>query len=311
MLDATYFPINNFTAIGTNQFAITDIVPQYDRQIIFKQDRTHYSYALLSGTTYEYPVFDLNEAVGNVAFNAVRLVENFPVSFKNHTWWRWSNTQVEDERNANIISDRISDSLDAVELSQAVTFDYQKRKELWVNIDSTVYIWNYEVDAFYMFNNIKAVNYDLLDGAVAYGGYGTYEVFSVDKLNDNGVAIESELELAFNDFGRNELQKNSRKIWTKIQPETRTGVNITWETDVDALEDADAITEVRYDLIDFNDIDFNNFSFLTNRSPQTFRSKIQAKKYSVIKFIFKNSATDERLTIVSLKVEAQTTGEVR
>lgn len=310
-LDASYWPEFNFTLIGSDEFPITDIAIQYDRQIIFKTNRTYYSYAeyVSALEKYEYPVFDLNEAVGNVAFHAVQIVENNPVSLHKQSWWEWSNTQVEDERNAKNISERIRKSLEDLDLSTAITFDNQKQKELFVNVGSKVYIWNYGIDAFYIFDNIEANWFLDIEGVIYYGANGTVE--RREGLNDNGVAISANLELGFTDFGVNELVKNSRKLWITIQPYSRTSVDISYATDKTPESAAKTIKTAGFVLFDFTLIDFADFSFESNRNPQPFRRKVRAKKYAYIKFIFNNEEPDEELTILSLKIIAETAGEVK
>ena len=310
-LDASYFPEFSFTLIGSDEFPITSIVAQYNRQIIYKTNRTHYSYSefvtLLD--KYDYPVFDLNEAVGNIAFNAVQVVENNPVSLHKHSLWLWSNTQVEDERNAKNISERIRESLESLDLSQAITFDNQRQKELFINIYDNIYIWNYGNDTFYIFDNITAKWFLEIDSVIYYGAEGTIEKRS--GLNDNGTAINANLELGFTDFGVNELVKNTRKLWITIQPYSRTSVDISYSTDKIPKSEAKTVKTAGFILFDFDAIDFDEFSFETNRNPQPFRRKVRAKKYAYIKFIFDNNEVDEELVILSLKIIAETAGEVK
>lgn len=320
-LNAAYWPVDCFTYIGTNEYPITDIKAVYDRQIIFKGDRTHYSepqqITLSNGKTkYDYPVYDLNEKVGNVAFNQVQIVKNLPLSLQSHSFWYWNNTSVEDERNADIISQRIRESLANVDLSKAVTFDYQKESEYWCNVGNMVYIWNYGNNTYYVYDNISATCFLEIDGNIYFGTLGTIERFGVPLdngnpvLSDNGTAIKAVLELGFNDFEASQLRKNSRKIWVVVQPYSNTSVKVTWQTDKKAITDEKAI-EIDFRLMDYSDINYAEWSYVTNRNPQPFRKKIRAKKYSYIKFIFKNEELDERLVIISLKVEAETTSEVK
>lgn len=307
-LDATYWPEFSFTLIGTNQFPITDIVAQYDRQIIFKTNRTFYSYAeYISVTdTYEYPVFDLNERVGNVSNDGVRLVDNTPVALYGQSMWRWTNTQIEDERNANVISERIRYSIEDLDLSTAVTFDYQKEKEYWMNVGTDVYIWNYGNDTFYKYDNVEATEFCDVNNVVYYGSVGTVEKFG--GFTDNGTAVHAIMELGFTDFGVNELSKTTRYIWASIQPYSRTSVDISYATNRFNTGETKAIKPVSFALLDFGNIDFSQFTFLTNRNPQIFRRKIRAKKYAYIKFIFENEELDEYLVILSLKIIAETQG---
>jgi hypothetical protein len=320
-LNAAYWPVDYFTYIGTDEYPITDIKAVYDRQIIFKEDRTHYSIAeqitLTDGSTrYDYPVYDLNEKVGHVAPNQVQIVKNLPLSLKDHSFWYWINTSVEDERNAEVVSERIRESLANADLSAAITFDYQKEKEYWCNVGDMVYIWNYGNDTYYMYDNISATCFIDVDGGVYFGTNGSVERYGVLEdngnpvLSDNGTAIESVMELGFSDFDTSQLRKNSRKMWIVIQPFSNTSAKVTWQTDRKALTEEKAIT-IDFRLLDYSDIDYADWSYETNRNPQPYRKKIRAKKYAYIKFIFKNNQADEELVILSLKVEAETTSEVK
>ena len=308
ILDATYYPEFSFTLIGSDEFAITDIAVQYDRQIVFKETRTFYSYSeyITSTEVYEYPVFELNQAVGNKAYNSVQLIDNSPVSLHGQSIWKWTNTQVEDERNSAVISERIRESLNDLDLSLAITFDYQKKKELWVNIGSNVYIYNYENDTFYIYDNIEGTVFLDIDGVVYYGANGTLEKFS--GLNDNGVAITARLELGFTDFGVNELSKNTRAIWISIRPYTRTSVVPSYATNRFNTGETKTIKQIKLVLFDFASFDFADFSFWTNSNPQVTQRRIRARKYSYIKFIFENAEIDEQLVIISLKAICETQG---
>lgn len=308
-LKANYFPVFNFTLIGSNEFAITDIVQQYDRQIIFKEDRTHYSYAdVTSLGTYDYPVFDLNEQVGNVTYDGVQIIENNPVSIKGQSWWLWSATQVKDERNAQVISERIRKSLQSLDLTTAVTFDNQKEKEYWCNVGSMVYIWNYQNNTMYFYNNIQSTKFIDINGQVYYGSQGKIERF--EGVNDNNVAVEAELILGFNDWGSFELRKNTREIYVSLLPASQTSITVAYRTN--RLNEFKEVSKViEYRLLDFNNIDFNNFSFLTNRNPQTFRRKVRAKKYTYIQFKFENKALNETCVLLAVKIQAEGQGVER
>lgn len=307
-LQAGYFPVNNYINIGTDDTAITDVVTQYSRQIIFKEDRTYYSTSEYSDVLddYVFTIRDLNEAVGNVGFNTVQVIDNSPVSLKSHSVWKWVGTSVEDERNAKVISDRVNKSLADLDLSTAVTFDNQSEKELWINIGSTVYIYNYGNDTWYVYDNISAKCFLDIDGTVYFGdGHGNIERF-VGALNDNGVAIASEWDSGFIDFGAYEYKKNSRDMWLAIEPATRTSVTVKCPTNRINKEEPTLKTfTVGYTLFDFGDIDFGDWSFETNRNPQTRHIKIRSKKYTSIQFIFTNAEVDESLILLSFKVNVE------
>lgn len=309
-LKANYFPVINFTLVGSNEFAITDIVPQYSRQIIFKEDRTHYSYAEWNTTAqaWDYPVHDLSEKVGNIAYGSVQIVKNFPLCIHQQSLWLWSSTNTEDERNTDPISDRLRESLSELNLSTAITFDNQREKEYWLNIGTNVYIWNYGNDTMYKYDNVSGTCFLDVDGSIYYGSQGTVERF--EGLDDNGVSITSQLILGFKDWGSMELRKNSREIFVSIIPYSQTSLNVLYKTN--RINEFKAISKiVEYRLLDFNNIDFNHYTFSTNRNPQTFRRKVRAKKYTYIQFMLENKELNESCVINSLKIQAETQGVER
>lgn len=325
-LKADYFPALSFYEVSDDEYAITSLSAQYNRLLVFKENRTHYSYAeenpLYASNTglnkYIYPSFDLNETVGNVTFGGTQLIENNPVSFKSNSVWLWSNTSVEDERNATIVSDRVKELLLEEELENAITYDYQKQKELWINIGELVYIYNYGNDTWYVYDNIKAYNFIEIDGKLYYNSDGTVEVFGRYELggvtyqgrDDNGTPVYAKMELGFTDFGINNLTKNTRKVWVTINPENRTSLVFNFETDEDFL-DVTNEQEIIYAFLDWNDVDFNFFPFTANPNPQGERLKIRAKKYQYIKFIFENNRIGQGLTIINFEVQADVSGEVK
>jgi hypothetical protein len=251
-------------------------------------------------------VYPLNYAIGNVCFDGVQVVRNNPVSLYGNTFWEWVSTQVKDERNATDRGERLSESLPDVDLSAAVTFDNQKDQELWINVGSIVYVWNYGNNTVYMYDNIQANCYNEIGGVIYYGTTdGKIERFD-GALNDNGTAINAVWKSGFNDFGAYEYIKTSRGMWFTIQPATRTSISIKTPTNRKNEEDPSIKTFTEgYVLFDFANIDFSDFTFKTNRNPQTFRIKIKAKKYTTIQFIFSNSELDETLVVLSFKVACE------
>lgn len=316
--DAGYFPANSFVAVGSTQFAITDLKPQYQSLLVFKEFSTkivkpeyNTEFSTNQGLNpYNFPYFDLNEAVGNLAPKMVQLIESNPISLDGYSMWLWqSATGVEDERNAKIISDRLKLSLQGLDLTSAVTFDYQNQKEYWVNVGNVVYIWNYGNDTMYTYTNVQATQFIDVNEDIFYASDGTIERFNEFYESDgqaNGTSIPCRAELGFNDFGALNLEKNMRNQWIAIEPATRTSLNIKFVTDKknEASPNFKSFS-VSYVLIDFNDIDFNEFSFLTNRNPQPKRLRAKVKKFTYLKTIFENDTNDETLTIIKILLEAQ------
>jgi hypothetical protein len=309
-LNAGYWPVTNFTLIGTNEFAITDIKTQNaNYQMVFKEDRTYYSYSeYISATdTYDYPVKDLNERVGNIAYNAVQIIKDNAVSMKGASWWIWNTSIVESQRSADIISERLRVSLSAIDLTTAITFDYQSEKEYWCNVGSIVYIWNYGNNTMYTFDNISGTCFLDADGVVYYGSQGTIE--RIEGTDDNGAAITAQIDTGFNAFGSISFLKSSDYAYVGLLPASQTSITIYYKTN--KINEFKKIKKIpQYRLLDFNNLNFNQFSFLTNRNPQTFSLLMNSRDYTSIQFRIENSELSETCVLLNLYVTAETQGEI-
>jgi hypothetical protein len=222
--------------------------------------------------------------------------------------WRWtSNTGIEDERNATIVSDRIKISLQAADLSRAVTYDNQNEKEYWCAIDGKVYIWNYGNDTMYMYTNVNAQKFIEIDGDLCYIDTFKIERFKESYLSDRivlGDTIPCVLKSGFNDFGTLNYRKIMRDEWLAISPSTRTSVDVKFVTDK-AYETDAKVSQVFYNIFNFNDIDFEDISFLGNINPQPNRLRAKVKKFAYLQYIFTNDTNNESLTVVKLLLQAQ------
>jgi len=322
ILRANYFAVNSFVAVGTDEFAITDLEPQYQSLLVFKKNETKIvnpefnpNFAQNPGLNrFIYPYRDLNNAVGNLAPNQVRLIENNPLSLDGFSMWRWSSaTGVEDERNAKIVSDRLKLSLQILDLSQAVTFDNQNDKEYWLNIAGVVYVWNYGNDTFYRYTNITATEIIDIEGQVYFAGNGNVSRFDREFLADGevlGDTIPCRMATGFYDFDSLEYRKFMTNQWVSIKPHPRTELDIKFVTDIKNEEDSKTFT-VRYVLMDFDNVDFNDWSFLTNLNPQPQRLRGKIKKFTYLQVIFENDTNNEELTILKLLLQAQSQGYSR
>jgi len=139
---AEYFEANSYDDLGTGQYAITDIVKMGDIQKIYFEESAMYSYYstltdALGVVRADFPVFELSDEVGNVAFNQVQIIQDKPMTLFNGVY-AWENSNVRYQYIHNLISQRVQDSLDLVDLSTAVTYNWQEMKEYWLCIGSTV-----------------------------------------------------------------------------------------------------------------------------------------------------------------------------
>lgn len=168
---AEYFPENNYTIIGDSE--ITDIISQYDRQLIFTKDRAFYSYRELQtdtlGNVYaSFPVYNLNGEKGNLLKNTGCIMNNEPVTLCADGLNKWTSTTVENEKNAVCFSGAIGKSMQKLlasgDFSGVRLFNLRATGELFFVVGETAYIYNYRIGAWYAYDNFAA------DCMVEYGG---------------------------------------------------------------------------------------------------------------------------------------------
>lgn len=308
---ANYFAANSFVGVGSTEFSVTDLVPQYQSLLVFKQDATYIvnptvnpNYATNTGLNpYNYGYEGLNNAYGNSASNMVQLIRDTPVSYDGFSWRQWTSSRsVRNEVEPEIISDRIKLSLQELDLSTAVTYDYEFQKELWVNIGTNVYIWNYGNDTFYKYTNIEATQFIDVNGDIYYGSDGTVEHINEDYVADGslgGTSIPCVAKLGFTDLGLPHLEKNMRDEWIVIEPAAKTSVDLKFITDKKNESEAKVVT-ISYRSFDYGAIDYGDWSYATNKNPQPRRLRTKVKKFTYLQTIFENDSAFDTLTILKL-----------
>lgn len=308
---AEYFEANAYSDVGSGQYAITDIVRQYSNINIFLENEAHYAYydTLTIGevTTANFPTFPLNDSVGNVAFGQAQLINNDPITlYKGVRQWGLAST-TRSEINEVLISQRVQNSLDTVDLTSAVTVDWQEMKELWINIGSTVWIYNYFNNTWYKRNNVAATCFIVIDGELYYGKSGSIEKFDTNERNDNGTAIETTWEMGFYDFECEHLKKYMNKFWVALKPSIKSRATVSVITNNDS---GSVPQDIYYNMATFILCDFDNFSFITQSNPQPFRIRMKEKGFAYMKVRLTSDSLVDVATILSIVIQFQTGGKV-
>lgn len=311
-LSAEYFPASNFSDVGSDQHAITDITRQYDRLIIYTEVgsyHSNYDTTTLSNTqvVVNFPVYELNSVKGNVAPGQVQLINNDPFSIFEGIY-KWTSTLVRDERNAVYISKRVQPSLDSVDLTKAVTFDYEQNGEYWLVVGSTAWIYNYRVDAWYKRDNVLASNFLEIDGKLYFGTEGTIMRFDPALSTNAGTIINAVWEMGFHDFGAEWLNKYMNNIWITLKADEKARLDLTPITNNDGTGETQSIF---YNLATFEHADFSKWSFLTSSNPQPFYLEVQCMGFTYFKLKLSNSSINEGATVLSINLPARLGGKVR
>lgn len=313
VLSAEYFPAGNFSDVGSDQHAITDITRQFDRIAIFTEVGSYYS--MYSTTTLvstqvvvNFPIYELNSAKGNVAPGQVQLIKNDPFTIQEGVY-QWASTNVRDERNAVYMSKRVQPSLDGADLTSAVTFDYEKNGEWWCVVGSTAWIYNYRVDVWYQRSNVAASNFIEIDGELYFGTEGTIMKFDPGLVTDNGTIINAIWEMGFFDFGASWLNKYMNNIYISLKPAVKASIDIATITNNDGGAVSANLT-LQFNLATFMRCDFNHFFFNTSYNPQPFNVEIQAMGFCFFKLIISNTS-DDVATVLNITLPARMGGKVQ
>ena len=313
---AEYFPANNYKDIDTDEYAITSMERQYDRQIICKENKTWYgviesSYDALGMLNTDFPAYPLNSDVGNVAVGQTRVLLNNPVLINQDGIYELVASSVRDERNMKKISKRVDIDLEDIDLSKAITVDWQEKKEFWLHIPEKKMCWiyNYGNDTWYKRSNIVANAFLVIDGDLYFASKGTIYKFDKTERMDNGKKIINAIcELGFQGFDAEWKKKKIKKVWVMLKPESKAYVRLSYETDKD---DKTLIGEAEYNTCDFWHFNFGKFSFLTNLSVKPFRLKAKAKKFAYFSLIIENDKAYENATVTCIDLKCTTGGEIK
>ena len=305
---ADYFPATYYREISASQYAVTAIVRQYDRLLIFNDGgEAWYSYyepiTIDGNTVPDFPTYTLNQAKGNVAMGQAVLINNNPYTLFQGVQ-EWVATNVRDERNVSYISRRVQQTLDNINLATAITVDWERLGELWICFDNTAVIYNYRLDVWYKFrlsHNISCLF--VADNDLYFGtDNGQIMKFDDEDRSDNGSPISSYWEMGFYSFDAEYLRKFINEMWISLKPEDLSSVRISYQTERSIPARS---YEAVYNVASFANMDFSDFSFNVNYNPQPFRFKIKAKKFVYFKLILENDKLTDNLTVLSINLAAR------
>lgn len=304
-----YFPENRFYKFNEE---VKGFAKQYDYLVIERANGKHIiNYELTDGVA-SFPSKPINDQVGTLATQSIQIIENNPVSLSKRGVYRLVGSNVRDERNIQHISEHIDPMLlSETNLSNAISIDYDNK--YWLALNGNVYILDYAqkddynpYGMWYIYNNIKAnvfieKNRNLYFGSSQEGLLYRFKKEEEQRAyNDDEQPITAYWKSKHIVFGADEMRKLVEKVFYSLKPSSRTSVDVYYVTN---KKESDLIKTTRMDLIDFNDIDFNNFTFLTNIFPQEAMAKIKAKKITHFQLILRNDKIDESLGILSLGVK--------
>lgn len=216
---------------------ITDLVPYFNRLMIFFRDSTSYTYAELAtdqlGVVYtSFPVYTVSGTKGNRLTGRACSINGVPITFCPDGLNKWVSTAILDERNAECFSEPIFDFAEEYikngESDPRPVFNRGLKSELWLCAEDKVMIYNYRTGVFYShaiegIRSATELDTELLLGRDNGGIY----LFSEDLEDDDGVPIEASITSPFLSFGTPFVAKSLDALDVYTQNGDKTEISFT------------------------------------------------------------------------------------
>ena len=317
---ADYFPDLNEVAVADENTPITGMIRHYSQMICFKTDS---AYAIQFGLVtkadgsqeYAFYVTPINKRIGCAALNQVQLVLNSPFTLYGNDLYEWksnsrySSNLSNDERNAVRISDRIYATLESFDTDNCYCYDDNFGQEYYICNGEEQLVYNYPADAWYYYTGLDVNVMCNIGEQLLFGtSDGRICEISEEHMNDDGEYIDCVWESGSIDFGKNYMRKFMSEVWVSVKPQPHSKVTVTIQTDKKS-EFAERVIESR--LSSFVHMDFEAFSFLTNRKPQVKKLKLKAKKFAFLKILFMSKDLYTSATVLAVDPKIRDTGYVK
>lgn len=317
---AEYFPDLYELTVGESNTPLTALVRHYSRLMAFKTDS---AWAILQGeigladggSTEAFYVQPVNRQFGNEAPGQVRLLENNPLTMDAGSVYQWRSGSSyasyisNNENNAKRISDRVASTLKGFDLKKVLTANIKADHEFWFLHGTRALILNYANDSWYLYDGLPFSRIVEHEGTViGFSDDGAVVEFSQKYRSDNGAPIDCYAATGAMDFDKDWLLKYSPMIFVAMQPASNARIKVTVETN--RRSDYPEKT-VAYSLATFLHVDFNHFSFATNRKPQVKKVKMKVKKATFYRLIFKSNSASATATVIETDIRLRYAGNVK
>lgn len=296
---AEYFPDLNEMQIGDANTPITAMIRHHNRLLAFKKGGGAYSayYGQLSladgGLTAGFYISNINKTIGCDRYDGASLVLNNPRTLEKGSIYEWQATSRSgnitlDQRNAEVVSEKVRDTLRAFDMEKAMSYYDLRRHEYYCVYNGTAVVNNTEAKAWYVYTGFPATC------MVEYGGrlyFGTADglICRVDEsftADEGDEKISARWESGTLDFGRPNDLKYTPKVWISAIP--KVDAEITAGIVTDTGEEAQA-------ALDFDD---------SGGMAMTRTAKLKARKFTHYKLKLATDEGGEHAAVLSAVIKA-------
>lgn len=344
-----YFPENNYNVVGDNT-PITALALQYGVLIVFKESEVwQVSYSESGGTDgrVSFPLKAVNRGIGCDCPGSVQLVNNSLVWLSSKVGvCILCSTQIEDERNVQVISRNIMGTADRPGLLQceglhdATSADW--RGKYWLRTGERVWVWDYEATPYQQSYNpdlaAKALAWFPMTGITAgqflilpeAGGLGLcYLTNAPSPSAENGeAAMEGRVAVLisdYRDFGEGyraiwrmpvrgfniaHRLKTVVEMWVTVRTDTNTRIAVRYITD----EEQNGVLEeepILASSFSWRTFAWDTFTWRVFAFARTFRRKPKKKKIQYFAVEFENCDPGRDMNISGITLSWRTAKKVK
>lgn len=302
--DVEFFPATNYLNIGTSESGVTGAAIQNNTLALFT-DQGIYSLKTSINTNSEslvttvtYPLTYVKDDRGHAYPNCdVKVINNNPFFIsKDNSIWELTVSTFRDDRAAKLISERVQEALKGMNLSNAITIDWEAKGEYWLVAEQKAIIFNYRNNTWYKFDfTFDVLGYILVDDRLMLYDYKDYFIFDENNTNDFGYnIIYAYWESPYLSFGADHLFKSIQSMFMTVA----------------AISDKDTFVRVEYWTNDNPNIESNEFTLLQGEPPKQLFAELSANDFSYIKFKFVSDKLEDTAVLLNYTVKVQYGGDV-
>lgn len=316
-----YWPENGFYKFTEKVMGFSK---QYDYLIIERVNGKHLiSFQITDAGVVSFPSKPINDKVGTIASGSIQIIENNPVSLSRDGVYMITASNVRDERNVTHISQTIDRKLLLeTSLANIVSMDFDKK--YWLAVNNNVYILDYTQKTdrnpygeWFVYDNIPASCFLEMGGFLYFGSsseglvYRFKKEYDSEAYNDDGAPINAHWMSKPLTFEADEMRKYIDGLYFTLKPSSKTSVNLYYTSDKKENVPITTNKAIQFNLFDFGNLDFANFTFYFSNFPQGVRIKVKAKQITHFQLMLQNNQLNESLTVLSLGIEFRFQSKVR
>lgn len=312
---ADYFPDDAWQKIPGNVSGLSHI---YDLLYV-SHSNGHGYLSYVDGVNYPvFPYADINLEKGSDIPGSIQDVNNSVIcaSTTNGILQILSNTTLNNRLSVVEISDLINKAgverldlglLRQLNLKDAISYNFDGYYGLCVN--NVCYVWDYKLNIWLYDVNIPASCFSVIDNTLCFGSNTEGLIYQFDPTiaNDDGVAIDA--------WSTTRVEHDGTPTWIKViskldltaKPMNRGSVDLLF---LSRQGVADIALNMQTSAFSYAGFSYVNFTYSTSFFPIVKR-KSMSKRANYFQFKFQNNVLDERMSIVSLKIEYDQGSEMR